>query len=321
MNMHIPTVGDKYVLISLESKFPPATKQSAKAKQAMVDDMVSKGATREMAESQAHGYLGLFPDGELKAIKTPYYAFDTYLRRVTIKWVGGKGAARLLSITQLDTLERKFNAASLKILPLWQEFKSTYVAKLKRLEQNGGQYFDLSAYPDINSLDNYFRFDLTVQPIADPSSFDMGGLSQEQADTLKQRLSDAMAVAGKEATEDYARKLIEQLNTISKGMATGKVDGKHTRFSSSNLDKLKELIAADLNVTDDHNLNMAIFDVKDAIRDTERAIKGQRESDKNSAASTAAQAASKLAGLFSQQAGPAILTKHPVQGAEHKLGI
>jgi len=298
MNMHIPTVADKYVLISLESKFPPATKQSAKAKQAMVDDMVSKGATREMAESQAHGYLGLFPDGELKAIKTPYYAFDTYLRRVTIKWIGGKGSARLLSITQLDKLERSFNAAQLKVLPLWQEFKNDYAAKLQKLERNGGDYFDISAYPDINSLDNYFKFDLTVQPIADPTAFDMGGLSGDQAETLKKRLSDAIAVAAKDATEDYARKLIVELNAVTKGFALGKVDGKHTRFSASTLDKLKELVAADLNVADSHELNMALLDVKDTIREAEKAVKGQRESDKYAAASTAQQAASKLAGLF-----------------------
>lgn len=298
LNLQLPTVADRFVLINSESKFPAATKQSAKAKQAMVDDMVAKGAIRAVAEKQAHGYLTLFPDGELKALKTPYYAFDTYLRRVTIKWLGGKGAARLLSIKQLDKMERAFNEAQLKIIPLWHDFKANYASKLERLERDGGDYFDISAYPDVNSLDYYFRFELTVQPIANPDAFDMGALSTEQAATLKQRLSDAMSQAADDATKDYAKKLVDQLQAISKGMQLEKVDGKYTRFSAGSLSKLEELIEADLNVSGDSKLTSALCDVKNVVHATKQAIRSNRDSDKTSAASTAAQAASKLAGMF-----------------------
>jgi hypothetical protein len=298
LNFNIPTVADKYVLVSLESKFPPATKQSAKAKAAMVADMVAKGATPEQAEKQAHGHLGLFPDGELKDIKTPFYAFDTYLRRVTIRWLGGNGAARLLSIKKLDALESKFNESQLKVLPLWEAFKASYPAKLAQLEAGGGDYFDITAYPSVDMLDRYFKFELTVQPIADPDAFTMGGLTEKQAADMKQRLADAMTQAAADASREYAKKLVEQLDKISRGMVAQKVDGKHTRYSPASLRNLQDLIEADLNISQDQNMAAALTDVKRAATDAENAIKSKRESDKYAAASSASQAAKKLAGLF-----------------------
>ena len=296
LNFHIKTTLDKYVIVSLSSKFPPATKQSEKAKRAMVADMVSKGALPELAEQQAHGYMTLFPDGTLKAIKTPFYAFDTLMRRMTIAWLGS--GTRLLAIGQLDTLEQRFAAAQLKILPLWADFKASYSAKIAELERDGGQYFDRSAYPDPESLDHYFKFELTITPIADPNAFDMGCLSQNQADALKDRLQEAMRQAAADATREYAKKLADQLAKITKGMAIEKVDGKHTRFAASTLDNLKDLLAADLNIADDPALEAALSGCHRAVRETENAVKSQRESDKQFAAATAAQAASKLAGLF-----------------------
>ena len=297
-NFHIPTIVDKFISVKLSAQFPPATKQSEKARQAMVADMVSNGATPEQAEKQAHGYLDLFPDGELKAIKSPYYAFDTWLRKVTVTWLGGKGAPKLLSIKQLDKAEQLFAAAQLKVLPLWQEFKTSYANKLATLQQNGGGYFELSDYPPIESLDSYFRMDFIVQPIANPDTFDLGGLTGKQADDLKQKLHVAMKQAAADATKDYALKLTEQLRKITKGMIAGKVDGKHTRFSSSTISNLQDMLAADLNIADQHEMTMALIDVKSAVRKTELAVKTGRESDKFKAASSAQQAVDKLAGLM-----------------------
>ena len=133
-NYESTSVGDKYVLVNLESAFPPAVKKSEKARDAIIADMIANGCDPETADKQAKASVELYPDGELKAIKTPFYSFSTWLDRVTIRWLGGRGAGKLLSVHMLDKAEQKFAETQLKIIPLWQHFATNFPHLLTRLE-------------------------------------------------------------------------------------------------------------------------------------------------------------------------------------------
>jgi len=296
INYDAPSVAETHVLVKLEASFPPASKQSEKAKAAIVADMVAQGADRETAEAMAKGSGDLFPDGELKDIKSPYYSFNTFLERVSIRWLGGKGAPRLVSVHMLDKIEQRFTEAQLVMLPLIEAFKRDYVKTLDALENRTGHYFARSDYPTAEEIDRKFRFDLTFTPIGDPRQFDMGAVSE----THKRRMVEALNEQAQAVTKEYAESIRSALQQLSAQLIGGKgADGKYIRFSESNVSNLLELVEANLNASGDQQLAEALTDVK---RAAELAANAARYKDdkavRTSAANAASSAANKLAGLF-----------------------
>lgn len=290
-----PGVAEKFVLVKLEAAFPPASKSSEKAKQAIVDDMMAQGADRETAEAMAVGTATLFPDGELKAIKTPFYSFNTYLERVSIRWLGGKGAPRLVSVHMLDKIESRFAESQLVMLPLINAFKSGYVKTLDALENRSGHYLSRSDYPTVEQLDRKFKFDLTFTPIGDPKHFDLGVVSEDQ----KQRMTEAMNETATAVTRDYAESLRTALQSLSQQLLGGKVNDKFVRFSDSNVANLLELVEADLNASGHEGLAAALTEVKQAAKlAADAAVHKDNQAVRTTAANAASNAANKLAGLF-----------------------
>jgi hypothetical protein len=295
VNYDAPGVAEKFLLVKLEAAFPPASKKSAAAKQAIVDDMIAKGADPDTAEAMANGTATLFPDGELKEIKTPFYSFNTYLDRVSIRWLGGKGAPRLVSVHMLDKIESRFAEAQLVMLPLIEAFKSSYTKTLDALENRAGHYVDRSDYPTVEQLDSKFRFELSFTPIGDPRQFDLGVVSESQ----KERMVEAMNETATAVTQEYAESLRKALQSLTTQLLGGKVNGKFVRFSESNVANLLELVEADLNAAGNPQLAEALSEVKHAAElAATAAIHKDDKAIRTGAANAASKAANKLAGLF-----------------------
>jgi hypothetical protein len=301
INYEGPGVAEKFLLVKLEFAAPPATKKSAKAHAAIVEDMVSQGADRDTAEAVAKGSGDLFPDGELRAIKTPFYSFNTWLERVSIRWLGGKGAPKLVSVHMLDKIEARFAEAQLVMLPLIAEFKQGYSQLLDSLENRVGHYFDRSDYPTVEQLDSRFRFELSFTPIGDPRQFDMGVVSEAQKD----RMCEALDEAATNATRLYAKSIHTALVGDSqnpgliKQLLGGKSDGKFTRFSENNVANLLEMVEADLNASGCEDMAAALAEVKSAAKlAADAAVHKDNKAVRTSAANAASKAANKLAGLF-----------------------
>lgn len=295
INYNAPGVAEKFLLVKLEAAFPPATRKSEKAREAIIADMIAKGVDSDTAEKMAHSYVDLFPDGELKAIKTPFYSFNTYLDRVSIRWLGGKGAPRLVSVHMLDKIEQRFAKAQLAMLPLIEKFKADYSRTLDNLETRTSGYFSRSDYPTIEELDKRFRFDVNFTPIGDPAQFDMGVISEAQRDQMTQALNDT----ADEVTREYAESLRSALQQLSAQLLGGKIEGKFVRFSENNVSNLLDLVEADLNASGNNELAAALTDVKRAAKLAEDAsIHKQDKAIRTNAANAASQAANKLAGLF-----------------------
>lgn len=295
INYEAPTVGDRFVLVKLEAAFPAATRRDQQATDAIVADMIAKGVDRETAGKMAHSYIDLFPDGELKAIKTPFYSFNTYLDRISIRWLGGKGAPKLVSVHMIDKIEAKFAEAQLTMLPLIESFKANYGRMLDDLEARTSGYFDRSEYPTVDELDRKFKFEVNFSAIGDPSQFDMGVVSERH----REQMAKAMQETAKAVTKEYADSVREALKQLSTQLLGGKVDGKFVRFSESNVSNLMDLIEADLNASGNPELAEALADAKRAAVLAENAaVHKNDKAIRNSAANAASKAANKLAGLF-----------------------
>jgi hypothetical protein len=301
INYNAPGVAEKFVLVKLEAAFPPATRKSEKAREAIVQDMIASGVDRETADKMAHSYVDLFPDGELKAIKTPFYSFNTYLDRVSIRWLGGKGAPKLVSVHMLDKIEAKFAEAQLVMLPLIEQFKADYGRTLDNLEQRTSTYFDRLDYPTVEELDRRFKFNLSFSPIGDPRQFDLGVVSESQ----KQRMLDAMNEAADGATKAYAKSIHQALVGDSKNpglikqLLGGKHGGKFVRLADNNVKNLLEMVEADLNASGSSELASALSEVKHAAElAATAAVHKSDNAIRTNAANAASRAANKLAGLF-----------------------
>lgn len=296
-----PGVAEKYLLVKLEASFPPATRKSEKAREAIVQDMIAAGVDRETADKMAHSYIDLFPDGEIKSIKTPFYSFNTYLERVSIRWLGGKGAPKLVSVHMLDKIEAKFAEAQLVMLPLIEKFKADYSQTLDNLERRTSGYFDRTDYPTVEELDRRFKFELSFTPIGDPRQFDLGVVSEAQRD----RMIQAMDEAAEGATKAYAKSIHQALVGDSKNpglikqLLGGKHSGKFVRLSDSNITNLLEMVTADLNAAGSPELADALDDVKHAAElAATAAVHKSDNAIRTNAANAASRAANKLAGLF-----------------------
>jgi hypothetical protein len=295
MHYEAPTVGDRFVLVKLEASFPAATRKSEKARDAIIADMVAAGVDRETANKMAHSYVDMFPDGELKAIKTPFYSFNTYLDRISIRWLGGKGAPKLVSVHMIDKIEARFAEAQLVMLPLIDAFKANYSKLLDSLEARTSGYFDRSEYPTVEELNRKFRFEVNFSPIGDPRQFDMGVVSEQH----RERMAKAMQETAKAVTREYADSVRSALQQLSTQLLGGKVDGKFVRFSENNVSNLLDLIEADLNAAGNPELAEALADAKRAAALAETAaIHKNDKAIRTSAADAASKAANKLAGLF-----------------------
>lgn len=288
--IHVPAIQDSFVICTLKGRFPKTTTNSPKAKAAAVEAMLKEAQangrdlTRADAEKKVSARVQLFPDGEIKAIKTPYYAFDTKMRRICGKWMGTN--QHLLSVHKIDYLEQAYQDAQLAMYPLIEAFKRDYPKTLARLEQQGG-FFDRADYPAPEIIGEYFRFDFTMFPIQDPSQFQVGGLTQDQVETLQKRLADSLQEQAAETTRQFARDLLKELNQLQSA----------ERFHSSSLvTRLTDYVESNLNVIGDPDVTEAL----QHVRDTAAVVKGIADSGgsddlKEEAKAKAKQAADKLA--------------------------
>jgi hypothetical protein len=234
------------------------TKKSPAAKEAAVKEAMQRGLSRQQAEEQISSNIKLFPDGELAEIKKPYHKFDTFMRQRTIGWMAT--GQQLASIKQVDAIETAFADAQLAMLPLIDKFVSDYAATLNRLERQGG-FFNRADYPSVETIRERFRFELTFYPIQDPEAFNIGGLSEEQANRLKQRLADSIEKATQDATENYARKMLAEMRSL-RDRTSGE---KGKRFSADSwAAKLEAFVSSQLNATNSPELAEAIDTMKAA---------------------------------------------------------
>lgn len=295
INYDAPGVAEKFVLVKLEAAFPPATRKSSRAHADIVAQMVANGADKATAEKMAKASMDLYPDGELKAIKTPFYSFTTWLDRVTIRWLGGKGSPKLISVHMLDKAEQKFAESQLVKLPLESDFVAKHDRIVESLCNRAGHYLDPSDYPASDQLQHMFKYELTFTPIGDPSQFDMGVIPENQ----RQRMVDALNETAEAVTKEYADSLRVALQSLSQQLIGGKVDGKFTRFSENNVTNLLDMVAANLNASGNAELAEALDDVKHAAEmAATAAVHKDNKATRTSAANAASRAANKLAGLF-----------------------
>lgn len=302
----VPAVANRMVEVILMSSFPPVSKQSRKIKEAAVKDLIDAGMDPAQAEATVSGRANLFPDGEIRELRKPYNAFIYWLDRHTGKWMGHGN--RICSVHAIDKIEQKFAEMQLMVMPLWNKFVEQYDAKLQRLVEHGGSHFELELYPTHDEVQRMFRLELAFKPIANPDQFDMGGLTPTQVKVLKDRFNEQIARAAEEATKCYAADIKGLLDDMSRQLLGGKQEnGKFTRFSDSNIKRLRDMLDAKLNVIDSHELNMALIDVEAAVRSAEHAskVKGDKylsgdykDSVKSEAAMQCRRAAKKLAGIF-----------------------
>jgi hypothetical protein len=274
------------------------TKKSPAAKEAAVKEAMQRGLTRQQAEEQISSNIKLFPDGELADIKKPYHKFDTLMRNNTIGWMGT--GQQLCSIHNVDKLETAFADAQLAMLPLIDKFVENYAATLDRLERQGG-FFNRADYPSVETIRERFRFELTFYPIQNPSDFNIGGLSSEQAERLKQRLAESIEQATVEATEAYARKMLAEMRNLRDRTA----GEKGTRFSADSwANKLEAFCNSQLNATGSPELAEAIDTMKAAATSVKNyqdagGLEHAKESAKAETHRLADRAARKLAAFVS----------------------
>lgn len=285
-------IQDRYMLSILTAKAPKASRSDKKARAAIVKDMVAKGADPALAEKIAKGVIDLYPTGEINSVMTHYHSFNAYHGAVTVEYLGGKGAPRLLSIHKQREHSDRFYNAKLAFEQAKQSFVSRYADMIEKMQVTYGEYFDISDYPPTDRIADHFQFEVQYMPVADPTAFELGQFAEDQRKELTDQLNRAVARAADKATREYVKRLREQLQHVSGQLRHGK------RLHGSLLSNLTDLLDANLNVTDSPELAEVLANSKDAVNSVATALESKESIDKDIAARRAEEIDRKLAGIF-----------------------
>jgi hypothetical protein len=280
------------MLATLTQKAPKASRSDKRAKAAIVDDMVAKGADRETAENIAKGIIDLYPTGAINSVMTNYHSFNAYHGAVTVEYLGGKGAPRLLSIHKQQEHSDRFHTAKLAFEQAKASFVGRYESMVEEMRLKWGQYFDPSDYPAPGAIANHFRMEMQYMPIADPTAFELGQFAEDQRQDLERQMSKAMERAAEKATKQYIARLREQLGHVSDQLRHGK------RLHGTLLTNLQDLLGAELNVTAKPELDAVLTGTNDAANSVAAALESKEQIDRDTAAQKIESIDRKLAGIF-----------------------
>jgi hypothetical protein len=273
-NFEVPEFAKRFMVVRpVFEGFPSKTKTSARAKRAAIDTLVKQGMPAKIAEQSVSAREKLFPGGELDELHKPKDAFNYWLKSNVMRWMAT--GEMIASVHRIDAIQNKHAACELQCLDVWHRFMANYDATLAKLQALMGASFDPSMYKPKSELESRFRVDLILRPVPNPDQYSdyVGGLTPAQADALKQRMAEQVEAAANEAQEQFKRDMHELCNKMSVSLVGGKIDGKYTRFSSSNLDQLRNLVQSGLNLTSDPHLDAALMRVEAAVDATEQAAK------------------------------------------------
>ena len=282
-------LSDRYMLTVVTNKSPKATRSDRKATQAIAEDVAAHGGK---GGDVGRGIIELYSKGSINSVMTHYHAFNTYHQAVTCEYIGGRGAPRLLSVHRHKDHSDRFYNAKLAFEQAKSQWLKEYEIEVAKARERLGDYFNPADYPSMEAIAHCWDFSCKYMPIADPSAFELGAFSEEQAKALEQQLNDAANRAASEATAEYRQRLKKALDKVASQLRDGK------RLHGSLLTNLQALVRADLNVTDDPDIDSALNDAKLVAEPAiAQALADREDHSKNAAASEAEKISRKLSGL------------------------
>jgi plasmid stabilization system protein ParE len=282
---------DRFLLATISFAAPKASRTISTGS-AIANDVRKTGSISATDREIGYDVLKLYSKGSMNQVMTHYHALNTYHQAVTCEYIGGRGAPRLLSIQKQKEHSDKFYAAKLAFEQAKITWLKDYADEIEKAKDRLGDYFVPADYPSPDVIGSSWAFTCQYMPIADPSAFQLGAFSEEQAKDLQKQLTAAVEKAAADATEGYCEKLRDAFKKAADQLRNGK------RLHGSLLTNLQRLTNADLNVTEHAQLAAVLGEAEKVEKAIETALVSREDIDKNIAADKADSMHRKLAGIF-----------------------
>ncbi len=214
-------LSDRALLVKLETSAWQGTK---------VDDVVSAktahdhGAaadagryTKRLVQSDAHG--------RIKSLVTMTRKAHTEL---SLPW----SDSRILPIDQYENYMSVMGDYQAKFEKTVREFLGEYMDAMEMARSTLGEMFNESDYPEIDELEEKFRFEISVSPVPDGNDF-RANVSEAQASQIRKSIEKDVNRRAEEAAKDGIRQIAELLKDFVHYV--GEKDGK--RFTKAQIRK------------------------------------------------------------------------------------
>jgi hypothetical protein len=254
--MTLPKLEDVCCLVSVEAKRPQMTKTDRKATRAAEDAMNAEAGTGAY-------HKALYP----KPLVQPIHTAELHVRNYVQAYAStlARNLYLLPNSFRQRVYEGGYHLIDTEYKMAVDAFLINYGQVLHAAQQQQGDMFDASVYPDVSEVRAQFRMDLRFLPFAPARNL--------AADEFGAMLAQRCEVDIKNALRDNLQDILGQMTKVVGSIASKlhtklNEDGKQARFHDSlmeNLDHLIEVVPA-LNFTNDPRIDHLIDEMKRKLR-------------------------------------------------------
>lgn len=192
------SIKDNALIVTLSVGKPQMTK---------TDERGTSAAERANNAHNAGNYRkNLYPQQLVKPLRAVESAARSYIESVTYPWSRGEyllPTARFIEFAdRIDKYKLEYDMSATAFLNNWANV-------MYHAQQQQGDMFDGSAYPDVSELKRRFKFVVNYKPVTDMSDFRVS-LQDEELD----KLSQTVEANTKQAMEDMMRAPLERLREV-----------------------------------------------------------------------------------------------------------
>lgn len=192
------SIKDNALIVTLSVGKPQMTK---------TDERGTAAAERANNAHDAGNYRkNLYPQQLVKPLRAVESAARSYIESVTYPWARGEyllPTSRFIEFAErIEKYELEYDLSATAFLNNWANV-------MYHAQQQQGDMFDNSAYPDVSELKRRFKFVVNYKPVTDMSDFRVA-LQDEELN----KLSRTVEANTKQAMEEMMRAPLERLREV-----------------------------------------------------------------------------------------------------------
>jgi len=180
-----------------------------------------------------------------------------FFRQNTLPW---RGRNRLLPSKQYMTFISDMGKYKTEFMNAKTEFKNNYTNIIAEAATRQGSMHDPSTYPPMVALDNYFMFEIDIDPVPKGSHLDLKDILMDELEIMREQIDKNNNESFKSATQDLWFRLFDVVKNMQTKMANKNAKAYHKTIIT-NIEDLLSLLDV-LNITKDPELERMGTEVK-----------------------------------------------------------
>lgn len=192
------SIKDNALIVTLSVGKPQMTK---------TDERGTSAAERANNAHNAGNYRkNLYPQNLVKPLRAVESAARSYIESVTYPWARGE---YLLPTVRFMEFAERIEKYEIEYSLCATAFLNNWANVMYQAQQQQGDMFDGSAYPDVSELKRRFKFIVNYKPVTDMSDFRVS-----IQDSERDKLTQVVESNTKQAMEDMMRAPLERLREV-----------------------------------------------------------------------------------------------------------